>query len=109
MNPDLINKIEVFYDEKPICTIDSDSPSLADIVNKVILSEKIDLKKIKCISTIENFDDDGLTEVLVNTIKSIREQLKSNVDDFTKILSTIKSDQDVEQFYKSISMNKKTE
>jgi hypothetical protein len=105
MSPEPKNKIEVLYDGKLICFIDSDSPSLIDIVNKVILIETIDPKKIRCTSTIENFDLDGLTEVLISAIQSIRKQLESNIDDFTEIIGTIEVDQDVEQFYENLSKN----
>jgi hypothetical protein len=108
MNPEPKNKIEVFYDGKLICVVDSDSPSLTDIVNKVILIETNVADKIECTSTIENFDIDGFKEVLVGAIQSIRKQLKSDVDDFTKIMDTIEVDQDVKQFYESLSKSIKT-
>lgn len=106
MSPEPNNKIEVFYNKDKICIIDSDSPSLSEIVNKVILRDIVDYNLIKCETNIDNFDTGGFEEVLINTIKSIKGQLKSNIDSYSKVISTICCDQSVEQFYDTISKNK---
>lgn len=97
------NIIEVFHEEKLICLIDSDSPSLTDIVSKIILNSEIKVDKLACKSDIVDFDTLGFTEVLVNTIKSIRAQLVNNADEFDKALKSIEKDDDVMMYYKKIS------
>lgn len=102
MNHNKKNEINVLCDNQLICTIDSDSPSLVEIVNKIILNESIDISKLKCKTNIENFDSDGLTDVLVDSIKSIKSSLTSNINQFEKVINTIRADKDIEEFYESL-------
>jgi hypothetical protein len=97
------NVIEVFHEKELICSINSDSPSLTDIVDKIILNQELEVDKLICKSEIDNFDTSGFTEVLVNTIKSIRTQLATNVDEYEKALESIEKDDDIMEYYQSLS------
>lgn len=109
MIQEITKKISIIYNGDTLVSIDSDSPVLTDIVNKVILNENVDLKLLECQTDIIEFDTKGFLEIIKDTVSEIREKLKINTRDYDEILKSINQDQKVEEFYESLVISEKEE
>lgn len=103
------NNIEIIHGEVVLLTIDSDSPDLKNIIEKIILNDNIDVNKLECKSNIEDFDVKSFLAVITTTISSIKKALENNIKDYNSIKKTIQSDDSIETFYEELINNKNDE
>lgn len=101
------HNIDILYEGNIICSINANSPMLSDVVEKVILNEKIDLNKIDLKCEIDKFDTNAFKEILISAGTSIRSKLTNEREKFEQILKTIETDQDVIEYYSKLKEGSK--
>src|SRR5690554_6400271 len=96
-----LNKnIKVLESGELICNIDTDNPNLSQLIES-ITKKNIDYRKITCETNIENFDIVSFEGILKSTIKSINNELESELEKYDIATTNNENHENVYEFFES--------
>lgn len=81
------NKIIIKYNNKIIAELDTDTPSLDDLVNFITAEQDMDISLIKCECATEGFDSAFFEQAIKEAVKDELDCLKLDKESYEKAMN----------------------